>query len=89
MMGRGRSEAGLDQRRFAKELFLYQFAQDVAERDVAFLNPRGHRRRHHEGMVGEAGQLAAGTAGPGNRRQAAWLAPPQFPSRRSVNCRWY
>ena len=46
-------------RRFAKELFLDEFAQDVAERDVTFLNPGGHRRGDDEGIVHHAGQFSA------------------------------
>jgi hypothetical protein len=51
-------------------MILYQFAQDVAERDVAFLNPRSDRRWNDEGILHQPGQLSAGGAGPSNRRQA-------------------
>ena len=32
-------------------MILYQFAQDVAERDMTFLNPRRDRRWDDKGMI--------------------------------------
>ena len=51
-------------------MILYQFAQDVAERDVTFLNARRDRRWNDEGILDQPGQLSTVGAGPGNRGQA-------------------
>lgn len=52
-------------------MILYQFAQDVTERDVAFLNSGRDRGRDDKGMIDQPGQLSAVGAGPSNRDQAA------------------
>ena len=54
-------------------MILYQFAQDVAERDVTFLNPRRDRRRDDERVFDQRGQLSAVGASPGNRSQAPFM----------------
>ena len=56
--------------RFPKEMILYQFAQDVAERDVTFLNASCDRRRNDERVIDQRGQLSAIGACPGDRSQA-------------------
>jgi hypothetical protein len=45
----------------------------MAQRDVAFLNASGQRRRNDEGVVDHSGQFAAGAAGPGDGRQSERL----------------
>jgi len=53
-------------------MILYQFAQDMAECDVAFLNPRGDCGWHDKGIVDESGQLAACRSGPRHRGQTTF-----------------
>ena len=73
---------------FGKELFLDEFTQDVAERDVAFLNAGRDRRWDDERIFHEAGQLSAGSAGPADRGRVPQDRRPPRLSGRSVNCRW-
>src|SRR5215831_14038361 len=66
MSGRvgGRGEVGLG--RFAKELFLYEFTQDVAQREVTFLNAGRDLGRYDEWVIDHPGEFPPATAGPGN-----------------------
>ena len=70
MSGRvgGRGEVRLG--RFAKELFLYEFAQDVAQRNVNFLNAGRDLGRYDEWVIDQPSEFPPATAGPGNGRQS-------------------
>ncbi|SPP64672.1 hypothetical protein NITLEN_20312 [Nitrospira lenta] len=70
--GRGGRCGGVRLGRGAKECFLYEFAQDMTERDMAFLDARRDGRRDDERMIDEGGEFAAGAAGPGHGDQAAF-----------------
>ena len=45
--------------RVGKNVILNEFAEHMAQRDVAFLNARCQRRRDDEGVIDHPGQLAA------------------------------
>src|SRR5262245_54827519 len=70
MSGRVGGRGGVRLGRFAKELILYEFAQDVTERDVTFLNAGRDLGWHNERMIDHPGEFPSATAGPGDGRQS-------------------
>src|SRR2546422_749488 len=54
---------------FAKQCLVNELAEDVPERDVRLLDAGDYFGRDDEAMIHEAGELAAGPAGPAHRHE--------------------